>query len=185
VLRAPVADGTAADGSVRGFADLTSQPSFADALERLLPLRAGGTEVADVPRVGKASVVMFPSHPPPSHGPDDPSADSVQLAPPGLAWAVDGKEIDVGVGQSPKDLLALSRPSEALRTREPIARALRGLGPEASFAAVFAPPGCCKASGTSSAPLTVLWGRKGADGRASASVGDELLGQIIAQFMAP
>jgi hypothetical protein len=183
-VRAPAIDGAAVSAAVRGFVDLASQPSFAETIERLLPVRAGGVESIDVPRVGKASVVMFPSHAPPSRG-TDPSVVSAGLAPPGLAWAVDATEVDLGLGQSPRDLLALTRPSVPLRTNASIARAVGVLGSDVSFAAVVVPPGCCMASGPAAAPLTIGWGRRAGNGRANLTIGDELLGRMVGIVTAP
>jgi hypothetical protein len=185
VLRAPVADGASMSGAVRDFVDLASQPAFTDAIERLLPLRAGGVETVDVPRVGKAQVLTFPSHSPASKADTDPSPATTGLAPPGIAWVVDAKEIDVGLGQSPKELLGHARPAVAFRSSAPIARALGALGNEVSFAAIVVPPGCCAGPGPASDPLTFGWGHRGEHGRASLALGDELLGQIIARVTAP
>jgi len=185
VVRAPVADEIAMSSSLRGLADLASQPSFADAIQRLLPLRAGGVESIQVPRVGHASVMMFASRPPTSRGTAGPSSSIAMLAPPGLAWAVDAKEVDIGLGQSPTDLLALTRSAAPLRMTAAIERAVRDLGEEVSFAAVVLPPGCCSAVGPAAAPLTIAWGRHEGNGRANLSLGDDLLGRIIAQTTGP
>ena len=185
VLRAPVADGQALSGSVRGFVDMASLPSVAEAIERLLPLRAGGIESVDVPRVGKAQVVMFPPHSPPSKDPSSLSAVITGLAPPGMAWAVDAKEADIGLGQSPRDLLGLARPAVAFRSNASIGRAVGALGADVTFAAIVEPPGCCAGAGPVSAPLTLGWGRRGGNGRLSVAIGEELLGQIVARATAP
>jgi hypothetical protein len=185
VVRAPVADGAAASASLRGAADLVSQPSFADSIRRLLPLRAGGVEPIDVPRVGKGSVVMFPTHPPPSRGTADPPAASPDLAPPGLAWAVDAKEVDIGLGQAPSELLALTRPAASLRTAASIERAVRALGPDVTFAAIVVPPGCCTSAAAAAAPLTLGWGRHDGQGAATLTIGDALLARILAQVTGP
>jgi hypothetical protein len=107
------------------------------------------------------------------------------LAPPGLAWAVDAKEVDMGLGQSPTDLLALTRSAAPLRTIAAIEHAVRDLGAEVSFAAVVVPPGCCSTAGPTAAPLTVAWGRHEGNGRANLSLGDELLARIIARTTGP
>jgi hypothetical protein len=182
VVRAPVADAGVASSTARGFADLASQPSLADAIAGLLPLRAGTVESFDAPRVGKASVVMFPGHTPFSRGLADPSAAAPELAPAGMAWAVDAKEADVAVGQSPRELLALARPATALHANPSIELAMGALGAEASFAAIVAPPGCCAGAGPASAPLLIGWGRHEGHGRANLAVGDELLGQLVVQI---
>jgi hypothetical protein len=185
VVRAPVADGSAVWTAVRGMADLASQPGLADSVRRLLPLRAGGVESIDVARVGKASVVMFPSQLPSSRGTADPSSTIPELAPPGLAWAVNATEVDIGVGQSPRELLAFSRPASPLRSIASIERAVRALGVEVTFAAVVVPPGCCSAWGPGAAPLTVGWGRQDGNGRATLTIGDGLLARIVAQATGP
>lgn len=185
VVRAPVADPTAVSTSVRGFVDLASQPALADAIARLLPLRAGAVETVDVPRVGKAQVVMFPSHPAPSRGTADPSVVTTDLAPAGLAWAVDAKEADIAVGVSPKDLLGLARPAVAFRMTTSVGRAVGALGADASFAAIVVPPGCCTGAGPASAPLTLGWGRRGGNGHVTLAIGDEVLGQIVSRITAP
>jgi hypothetical protein len=185
VVRAPVADGGVASSTVRGFVDLASQPSVADAIGGLLPLRAGAVESFDVPRVGKASVVMFPPPAPLSHGVADASAPGPELAPPGMAWAVDGKEADVALGLTPRDLLALARPATPLRTNLSIEHAIGALGADASFAAIVEPPGCCAGAGPASAPLTFGWGRHEGNGRVTLAIGDELFGQLFARATAP
>jgi cholesterol oxidase len=185
VVRAPVADGPAVSASLRGLADLVSRPSFADAIRRLLPLRAEGVQAIEVPRVGKGSLAMFPPRPPSSREGADLSDASAELAPPGLAWAVDTKEVDVGLGQSPRDLLALTRSAAPLRMTASIERAVRELGANVTFAAVVVPPGCCSASGPAAAPLTLAWGSHDGNGRVNLSLGDELLARIVAQVSEP
>ncbi len=185
VVRAPVVDGPGMSTAVRGFVDLASQPSVAEAIERLLPLRAGGIQPVDVPSVGKAQVVMFPSHSPPSKDPESAAAATAGLAPPGLAWFVDAKEADIGLGQSPTDLLGLSRPAAPFRTNPAVARAVGALGADASFAAVIVPPGCCTQTTPVSAPLTLGWGKRGGDGRLTLAMGELLFGQLVAHVTAP
>jgi hypothetical protein len=184
VVRAPVADPTATSASVRGFVDLASQPAVADAVERLLPLKAGAVQTIDVPSVGKASLVMFPSHAPPSRGTADPQVVTTDLAPAGLAWFVDAKEVDIALGQAPQDLLGLARPTAGFKTSASVARAVGALGADASFAAVIVPPGCCAGAGPASAPLTFGWGRRSGNGRVTLAIGDEVLGQIGARVTA-
>lgn len=184
VVRAPVADAGVASSTVRGFVDLASQPSVADAITRLLPLRAGAVESFDVPRVGKASVVMFPAPAPLSRGLLDAAAPGAELAPPGMAWAVDAKEADIGLGLTPRDLLALAKPVTPLRTNLSIEHAVGALGADASFAAVVEPSGCCAGVEPASAPLTFGWGRREGNGRVSLAIGDELLGQLFARATA-
>jgi hypothetical protein len=183
VLRAPVSDAGGVSRSLRGFADLASQPSVSDAVRRLLPLRAGEIQSAEVPRVGKASVLTFPSRPPASRGEADPSTATPDLSPPGLAWAVDAKEVDVGLGQAPKELLALARATTTFRTIPSVEHAVGSLGADASFAALLVPPGCCTGAGPESAPLMLGWGRRAESGQARLSIGDELLGQVIARAL--
>jgi len=189
VLRAPVADAAGMGPTVKGFVDLASQPALADAVERMLPLRAGagvGTaQSVDVPRVGKAQVVMFAAHPAPSRGTADPLKVTLDLAPAGLAWFVDAKEADLAVGLAPQDLLGLARPAAPFKTSASVARAVGALGGDASFAAVIAPPGCCAGGAPAAAPVTVGWGRRGGNGRLSVAMGDEVLGQIGARVTAP
>jgi hypothetical protein len=185
VVRAPVADTTAVTTSVRGFVDLASQPALADAIERLLPLRAGAVQTIDVPSVGKASVLMFPPHAPPSRGTPDLPVVTTELAPAGLAWFVDAKEVDVALGQAPQDLLGLARPAAGFKTMPSVGRAVGALGGDVSFAAVVVPPGCCTAAGPASAPLTFGWGRREGNGRVTLAIGDEVLGQIVARVAAP
>ena len=184
VVRAPVADTTAMTTSVRGFVDLASQPALADAVERLLPLRAGAVQTIDVPTV-KASVLMFPSHAPPSRGTPDPPVVTTELAPAGLAWFADAKEADIALGQAPQDLLGLARPAAGFKTMASVARAVGALAADASFAAVVVPPGCCTGAGPASAPLTIGWGRRDGHGRLTLAIGDEVLGQIGARVAAP
>jgi hypothetical protein len=179
VLRSPVKDAAKASASVRAFVDLASQPGVADTMRRVLPLRAGQVQPVDVPPVGKASLLMFPGHAAPARSETDPTTVTAPLAPPGLAWAVND-EIDVGLGQSPKDLLALTHAGTTLRTTARIAAAVNALGADASFAAVVVPPGCCASGSPASTPLTLGWGRKGEDDRITLDVGDELLGQVLA-----
>jgi hypothetical protein len=170
---------------VRGFVDLASQPSVAEAIERLLPLRAGAIQPVDVPSVGKAQVVMFPSHSPPSKDPESASAATAGLAPPGLAWFVDAKEADIGLGQSPTDLLGLARPAAPFRTNAAVARAVGALGADASFAVVIVPPGCCTQPTPVSAPLTMGWGKRKGDGRLTLAIGELLFGELVARVTAP
>jgi hypothetical protein len=184
VLRAPVADAAAMSTSVSGFVDLASQPALGDAIQRLLPLRAGAVQTIDVPTVGKASLVMFPSHAPPARGTTDPQVVTTDLAPAGLAWFVDAKEADVAVGQAPQDLLGLARPAAGFKTNATVVRSVGALGADSSFAAVIVPPGCCTGSGPVSAPLTFGWGRHDGNGRATLAIGDEVLGQIGARITA-
>ena len=181
VLRAPVSDAASVSSSLAGFAGLASEPSIADAVRRLLPLRAGQVQSTEVPRVGKASVLTFPSHPPASRGEAEPLTQTPDLSPPGLAWAVDAKEADVGLGQSPKELIAMTRPTTSFRTIPSVEHTVGLLGADASFAALLVPPGCCTGAGPESAPVTLGWGRRAGNGRARLSIGDELLGQIIAR----
>jgi len=185
VVRAPVVDTTAMTTSVRGFVDLASQPALADAVERLLPLRAGAVQTIDVPTVGKASVLMFPSHAPPSRGTPDPPVVTAELAPAGLAWFADAKEADIALGQAPQDLLGLARPAAGFKTMASVGRAVGALGADASFAAVVVPPGCCTGAAPASAPLTFGWGRRAGNGRVTVAIGDEVLGQIGARVAAP
>ena len=184
VVRAPVTDAVAMSASVRGCVDLASQPALGDAVQRLLPLRAGEVQTVDVPRVGKASLVIFPSHAAPTRGTTEPQVVTTDLAPAGLAWFVDAKEADIAVGQAPQDLLGLAKPAAGLRTSAAVARAVGALGAEASFAAVIVPPGCCAGVAPGAAPLTVGWGRKGGNGWLSVVIGDEVLGQIGARVTA-
>ena len=185
VLRAPVADGALASSTLRGFVDLASQPSLADAISGLLPLRAGTVESFDTPRGGKASVVMFPVHPAFSRGVPDSSTTAPELTPAGMAWAVDARDVEVGLGQSPRELLALATPTTAHRANPSLDHAMGPLGGEASFVAIFAPPGCCTSDGPGSAPLALAWGRREGNGRASLAIGDELLGLIVTKATAP
>lgn len=191
VVRAPVADGSVAASTVRGFVDLASQPPVADAIAGLLPLRANAANAAnavesfDAPRVGKAQVVMFPGHPAFSRGLGDAPEPGPVLAPPGVAWAVDAKEADIGIGQSPRDLLGLARPPTAWRTLASVEHAVGALGADACFAAVVAPGGCCAGEGPASAPLTLGWGRRADEGRLSLVIGDELLGQLVVRATSP
>ncbi|HEY3818260.1 MAG TPA: hypothetical protein VGL81_13865 [Polyangiaceae bacterium] len=186
VLRAPVTDGPGISATVRGFVDLASQPSVAEAIERLLPLRAGAAiEPVDVPRVGKVQMVMFPSHAPPPKDPTAAPAAFPGLAPPGLAWFVDAKEADIGLGTSPADLVGLAKPAAPFRTNAAVARALGALGADASFAAVVVPPGCCAGTAPVSAPLTLGWGKRATDGRVTLAIGEELFGQLVARITAP
>lgn len=185
VVRAPVADAASASGSIRGFAELASQPSVADAVRRLLPLRAGAVEPVEVPRVGKASVVMFPGQAQVFHGPGAAPTAAPDLAPPGLAWAVDAKEADLGLGLSPQELLAQSRPTASYRSHASVERTVGALGADASFVAILAPPGCCKGTAPAAAPLTFAWGRRAGNGRATLTLGDQLLGQILARLTGP
>jgi hypothetical protein len=185
VMRAPVADAAGLSTTVRGFVDLASQPALAEAIERMLPLRAGGVESVDVPRVGKAQMVLFPSHSPASKDPASTSAATAGLAPPGMAWLVDAKEADVSLGLSPADLLGLAKPGAPFRTNATVARAVGALGADASFAAVIVPPGCCSGADAVSAPLTFGWGRRGGDMRATVAVGEALVGQLVARVKAP
>ncbi|HEX3345013.1 MAG TPA: hypothetical protein VHS09_10600, partial [Polyangiaceae bacterium] len=185
VVRAPVVDAPGLSATVRGFVDLASQPAVAEAIERALPLRAGAVEPVDVPRVGKAQMVMFPPHAPPSKDAAAAVAASAGLAPPGMAWFVDAREADVGLGQAPAELLGLAKPVTSFRSSTAVARAVGALGADVSFAAIVVPPGCCVGPGAVSAPLTVGWGRRGGNGHGSLAVGEELLGQLIARLTAP
>ena len=128
---------------------------------------------------------MFPSHGPPSRGTPDPQVVTTELAPSGLAWFVDAKEADIALGQAPQDLLGLAHPAAGLKTMAPVARAVGGLGADASFAAVVVPPGCCTGAGPASAPLTIGWSRPGGNGRVTIAIGDEVLGQVVARVSAP
>jgi hypothetical protein len=138
-----------------------------------------------VPRVGKGSLMTFPPQPTFSRGTADPSTAGPALAPPGLAWAVDGKEVDIGLGQSPKDLLGMTRPADAFRRNPSIEHAVVALGADGTFAAILAPPGCCKSAAPVAAPLTLGWGRKVGNGWGSIVIGDELLGRILARAAEP
>ncbi|HEY1691267.1 MAG TPA: hypothetical protein VGG39_03855 [Polyangiaceae bacterium] len=178
-VRTPVKDASSTSAAMRGFVDLASQPSVADALRRTLPLRAGQVQPADVPGVGKASILMFPSRPSAAHDDVDPTRASAELSPPGLAWAQRDDEVDVAVGQSPKDLLALTHPASTLRTIHGTEHAVKELAGEASFAAIVVPPGCCRSDAPAASPLTVGWGEHAGNARATLAIGDELLGQIL------
>jgi hypothetical protein len=183
VVRAPVSSGDSVSASLRAFVELASRPSVSDAVRRLLPLRAGAIEPIQVPRVGKASQLMFPVRPTVARGAAGAS-DGSELAPPGVAWAVGPGEVDVGLGQTPAELLALARPTAGLSERASLDRAIRAFGTAASFAAVLSPPGCCTSESGGSLPAVFGWGRRGVDGWAQLTVGDELLGQILAQAVA-
>ena len=185
VLRTPVADGGAASSALRGFANLASQPGASEAIRRLLPHRAGQVRSVDVPPVGKASLLMFPPHGPATRGDIEEGAATAELTPPGFAWAVDAREVDVGLGQSPKDLLAMARPTSAFRTSVPVDRAVAGLGSDAALAAIVVPAGCCGSGAPGSAPLTLGWGRRGDDGRLTIVVGDELLAKLVTRSALP
>jgi hypothetical protein len=181
VVRAPVTDAAAASSALRGLVDLASQPGASEAIRRLLPHRAGQAgplRTVDVPPVGKAQVLMFQPHAPVARG-DTDTTNAGDLAPPGVAWAVDAKEADVAVGQTPQTLLAMARPATAMRTSPSIDHAIGALGADASFAAVVVPAGCCAGDDRASAPVTLSWGRRGDDGRITLDVGDVLLGQLL------
>ncbi|HEY6460979.1 MAG TPA: hypothetical protein VIY73_12535, partial [Polyangiaceae bacterium] len=178
-VRTPVKDPASTSAAVRGFVDLASQPSVADVLRRTLPLRAGQVQPADVPGVGKASVLMFPSHPSTVRDDVDPANASAELSPPGLAWALGDKEVDVALGQSPKDLLALTHPASTLRAVHGTEHAVKELAGDASFAAIVVPPGCCRSDAPAASPLTFGWGEHGGNARATLEIGDQLLGQIV------
>lgn len=184
VLSTPSQDTSSASSSMRAFADLAAQPGLADALRRMLPLRAGQVQPAQVLGVGDASVLLFQQHAPAARLDGDTSTATAALTPPGLAWAVSDREIDVGLGQSPKELLAMTQPGAKLRTTPGAATASPLLAKDVSFAAFVAPPGCCTSPAPSSAALTFVWGRKDGNGQATFDVGDELLGQILAHELA-
>jgi hypothetical protein len=130
-------------------------------------------------------MVMFPSHTPGSKDPASTSAATAGLAPPGIAWFVDGKEADIGVGQSPADLLGLAKPGAPFRTNATVARAVGAFGADASFAAVLVPPGCCAGADAVSAPLTFAWGRRDGNMRATVAIGEALVGELVARVKAP
>lgn len=178
VVRAPVTDAPGATGAVRGLVDLASQPAASEAIRRLLPHRAGQARTVDVPPVGKAQVLLFAARTPVSRS-DTDTTNAGDLAPPGIAWAVDAKEADVAVGQTPQSLLAMARPAATLRTSPAVDHAVGALGADASFAAVVIPPGCCTGDDRASAPLTLAWGRHGDEGRLTVVVGDVLFGQLV------
>jgi hypothetical protein len=102
-----------------------------------------------------------------------------------MAWAVGPGEVDVAVGQTPGDLLAFARPTATLGERAVLGRTIGDFGTAASFAAVFAPPGCCASDSPASAPAAFGWGRRASDGWAELTVGDELLGQFIGSTARP
>jgi hypothetical protein len=178
VVRAPVTDAAAASGALRGIVDLASQPAASEAIRRLLPHRAGQARTVDVPPVGKAQVLLFPSRTPVTRS-DTDTTNAGDLAPPGIAWAADAKEADLAVGQSPQSLLAMARPSTTPRTSAAVEHAIGALGADVSFAAVVIPPGCCTGDDKASAPLTLGWGRHGDEGRLTVVVGDVLFGQLV------
>jgi hypothetical protein len=177
VARAPVATGEDLSRSLRSFASLASQPSVQDVIRRLLPSRAGGVDTAEVPGVGKASVLMFaPSVAPARFA--DAAPEMSLFSPPGLAWLVGPMEVDLGLGLSPESLLALTHPPAALGTDPVAAHAVRAIGANATLAAVFRPPACCAGGRPGSGPLTLAWGRKDGSGWGSLGVGDELVGGL-------
>ncbi|MGH7295984.1 MAG: hypothetical protein ACRELB_13670, partial [Polyangiaceae bacterium] len=183
VLSTPVQDRSAASSSLRAFADLAGEPGLADAVRRMLPLRAGQVQPADVPGVGSASVLMFQPHAPAARSDTETSTATAGLTPPGLAWSVTDKEIDVGLGQSPKELLALTRAAVTLRSTTAAGSAGPLLEKDVAFAAYVVPPGCCTTGTPASSALTFTWGRKDGNAAAKLEVGDELLGQLVAHEM--
>jgi hypothetical protein len=185
VVRTPISDRDSVSASLRGFVELASRPAVSDAMRRLLPLRAGAVESIQVPRVGNASVLMFPARPVVGRTTTEPPPEGPGLAPPGVAWAVDAREVDIGLGQTPANLLALARPTATWGENAVFGGAIRAFGADASFALVFAPPGCCTTDRAASAPAIVGWGRHGENGWANLIVGDELLGEILAHAGAP
>jgi hypothetical protein len=185
VLRAAVSEPGVAFGALRGFADLAAQPAASEAIRRALPHRAGQVQSVDVPPVGKASLLIFPPHAPASRGDVEGSGASAELSPPGVAWAVDGKEADVAVGQPPRELLARARSAAALRTKATTDRAIQGFGADAVFAAIVVPPGCCTTEAPGAAPVALSWGRRGDDGRATLVAGDAVLGRLLVGSLFP
>jgi hypothetical protein len=119
--------------------------------------------------------MMFAPTLAPARSADAPPEESF-FAPPGIAWLVGEKEVDLGLGLSPEGLLALTHPPAALSSDPLASAAVHAIGPDATLAAVFRPPGCCTGGRPGSAPMTFAWGRKGTNGWASLTVGDELVG---------
>jgi len=174
IAQAPVANGEDLSHALRSFVSLAAQPSVQDAIRRFLPPRAGALETVEVPRVGKVSVMMFNPTLIPSHS-EDAAPEVSTMAPPGLAWLVGAKEVDLGLGFSPQALIGFTHPVDPLGADALTSRAVHGIR-EGSFAAVFRPPGCCGGGRPGAGPLTVAWGRAGTNASGSLAVGDELVG---------
>ena len=160
VIAAPVADADSTSHALQGLTDIVAQPPVADAIQQIFSVRPGVVEHALVPPLGNATLVTFSSAP----RPQEKSAPGGSRRPPpppsppiGLAWAERASEVDVGVGQAPRELLALAGDPGKLGSDRATALAVHALGGDASFAAVLRPFGCCRTGGPSSTPLTFGW----------------------------
>ncbi|MGO8998549.1 MAG: hypothetical protein ACLQVI_34950 [Polyangiaceae bacterium] len=184
VIAAPVADADSTSHALQGLTDIVAQPPVADAIQQIFSVRPGVVEHALVPPLGNATLVTFSSAP----RPQEKSAPGGSRRPPpppsppiGLAWAERASEVDVGVGQAPRELLALAGDPGKLGSDRATALAVHALGGDASFAAVLRPFGCCRTGGPSSTPLTFGWGRHGDAGWSRIEMGYGLLVQLAAQ----
>ena len=183
VLRAPIADADAASRSMGSLVDLVRQPPASEAVQEVFGVQAAVVEHPDVPSVGSATVVSF-ARPSASGATSRSKGDKRPTAPAGspplgLGWVADSKEIDLGAGLSPRELLTSARQTRKLGDDLATAQAVRALGADASFAVVLKPFGCCTNGGATATPLTFGWGRRGDAGWSRLEIGDDLLLRIV------
>jgi hypothetical protein len=177
-FRAPVADADSASRALHDLTDLVGHPPISDVVQQTFGLLPGTVQQADVPPFGAVTTLAFDRQP--MHAAKGKGDHAAPPRPPlGLAWAVGAGEIDLGVGESPKDVLATTRAAPKLGADVATAQAVQALAKDATFAAVLKPFDCCKTGGPASTPLTFGWGRHGDAGWSRVEMGYGLLLTLV------
>jgi hypothetical protein len=179
IVRFPVRDEAAAQKSIKGALDLAQVDPF----KEILRVKTVTSSTEDLKDIGKASVATIAREPKKKEGlSKDKEKDAGAPKPEtvGLAWFIDGKELNVAAGSEPTVTLHFgAKPEKKLETEPSIMRFSGTVGQTASTIVVAQPLRADpKRANLPTAPLAIAIGRKGSDGFVRVEIADGLLREV-------